>query len=930
MRASDQLNDGGLAPRGNERHSNGPERYTGVIVVQGRGTEKRGETLTEVLDALSSWLHQYAGFAVRPEGRGRIWVRTALTTGTELGAPVSRATLDIAAPSSGSSSSPSQHSEDTLRLELREVWWGQRFDVPPLGTSLGWASVQFREVLLRLLLPRTLRVGRAREAEAAHYVAQALSFRPRTGSQSQVGLAAESGGVTSPLSPPQRTAIDDRLQHAMLLAALWLYDLLQYVWKAIQWLVLLPIVWLLLILLGILRFLAFVPFIGSAVLTVLSTLFGYLSLDWMAPMYAYVGNYTRSATMRQTFEQQITDLLQDEQCDRVVVLAQAVGAALAYDGLTTTLAQPQLRESQKPITLISMGQALRRMWLVDEGDSHQERQALPPQVRWVNFWARYDPLAAGPLGMRSIPANSVWQDRDMPDPIGHMQAALAACENVDVANTDNFYSDPRTYWANAAQVVGPIALESVRGHPALERAVSSRLATHHAVLQRHWDVAWRSIVALSAGIAVAFAFLQLDLQNDHVLGRTLGEGIPGLLAFLVNQLTGRDPAAIGQAISSSSLPDQVKEPITQLGTLVTTAQANLVNLYSGLAVVVGLALGLQVVGRFVAMPSSFDRGARRTLSRRTWTPFALSTLAVSLVVVVVVLLLITPEDQESTAYQVIAAASLSTLALLGLTLVIAWVVTLLAARQRSQWAWFLVTLVAPAVTLVLFFRPSNTSAGAAYDGIAFEGIIVAAVGACVILIDALRARRWVAFVGLLILLPVLVLSIVVAPLAAIILYGLWAGPATLRTSASAGEEPRNQMVSLLSALSLIILLAAYIDISLEVSSQSNQKSGLVALLAVGGLLAVGALVLVAVDAVRGRRWLWIAALLLTLSIAWTAGFSLGAFVELDVSTLTLYALWQGILATTLAYILWAGPSKVRPGKPGLAISTAPAEREESA
>src|SRR6516164_9169054 len=109
MLASDQVNNRGLTSLGNERHSNGPEHYTGILVVQGRGTEKRGETLTEVLDALSSWFHQYAGFAVRSEGPGRVWVRTALTTGTEVGAPVSRATLDIVAPSSGASSAPAQH-----------------------------------------------------------------------------------------------------------------------------------------------------------------------------------------------------------------------------------------------------------------------------------------------------------------------------------------------------------------------------------------------------------------------------------------------------------------------------------------------------------------------------------------------------------------------------------------------------------------------------------------------------------------------------------------------------------------------------------------------------------------------------------------------------------------------------------------------------
>ena len=73
-----------------------------------------------------------------------------------------------------------------------------------------------------------------------------------------------------------------------------------------------------------------------------------------------------------------------------------------------------------------------------------------------------------------------------------------------------------------------------------------------------------------------------------------------------------------------------------------------------------------------------------------------------------------------------------------------------------------------------------------------------------------------------------------------------------------------------------------------------------------------------------------AALIPTLVIAWVAGFGLGGFVTFDMATLTLYALWQGVLTATLAYMLWAGPSKGRPGKPDLDGVLAPAERRASA
>src|SRR5262249_21641056 len=59
--------------------------------------------------------------------------------------------------------------------------------------------------------------------------------------------------------------------------------------------------------------------------------------------------------------------------------------------------------ADKPITFVCLAQALRRMWLLEGTDPGRLRGVLPDRVRWLHFWARYDPVCAGPLTGRSLP-----------------------------------------------------------------------------------------------------------------------------------------------------------------------------------------------------------------------------------------------------------------------------------------------------------------------------------------------------------------------------------------------------------------------------------------------------------------------------------------------------------------------------------------------
>src|SRR5262249_39677192 len=150
-----------------------------------------------------------------------------------------------------------------------------------------------------------------------------------------------------------------------------------------------------------------------------SATISYVMLHWVASMQVYLLEYGRSSAMRQRFEREVATLLADPQCQRIVVLAHSMGTVISYEGLTTLLAQPAEQaetgtggreegSQPKPITYICLAQALRRVWLLARTDPERLRGVLPAHVRWLHFWARYDPVAIGPLDPAALPAPEPW------------------------------------------------------------------------------------------------------------------------------------------------------------------------------------------------------------------------------------------------------------------------------------------------------------------------------------------------------------------------------------------------------------------------------------------------------------------------------------------------------------------------------------------
>jgi len=92
--------------------------------------------------------------------------------------------------------------------------------------------------------------------------------------------------------------------------------------------------------------------------------------------------------------------LRSEGCGRIVVVAHSGGAIVSFE----TLCDPAFRDVAVD-KLVTLGEGLALAWRIDSGGKGPPRdsrlagdlQAMRPNLLWADFWATYDPAAAGPL-----------------------------------------------------------------------------------------------------------------------------------------------------------------------------------------------------------------------------------------------------------------------------------------------------------------------------------------------------------------------------------------------------------------------------------------------------------------------------------------------------------------------------------------------------
>jgi hypothetical protein len=374
----------------------------------------------------------------------------------------------------------------------------------------------------------------------------------------------------------------------------------QYGWKAVQWLALTLLITLLLLIISGLRLLVFVPFLQSAAVAGFIAVTDYVVLHWVGSMRTYLLDHTRGAAIRERFSSDLRYFLDDPLCKRVVVVAHSFGTVIAYEGLTTTLQRPEYADhdtNDTCLTFICLAQALRRAWLLSQPDPGRLRDPLPERVQWFHFWARYDPVPAGPLDASALPPAPALQ-RDVPrataDADRQLRRSLNRCDNIDVVNTDSIFTDHLTYWRNMEQVVGPIAYQLVADHPALQRYVGAHLAGPDAILRRRWRVAVSATIPLLGGLFAAVALLWWELGHGAPIGRFLHHFGPGLLLNLLQVVFGPLYMLTVTVTTATNLsaPSAIPIPDSALDWM-----------GSALAAVAVAAAVIPLIGHFTAAPS---------------------------------------------------------------------------------------------------------------------------------------------------------------------------------------------------------------------------------------------------------------------------------------------------------------------------------------
>lgn len=883
-------------------------KYTGVVIIHGIGDEKRNETLEEALNVLMYWFNHVAGLALRPDGPGRVWLRTALTISNDPDASCSRATIELLPPAALGAATG--HPEP-LRIEMREVWWAQTFGLPSVGSALRWARVQFWDEWLRVLLPIGRHAGPARAAVRApsREFPQAVTYRPAAAPKSdqQPSLPTQPTNSSVSTTAPQAS----RGRRWALQAALRVYGFVQYFWKSLQWILLAPLVYLLLALVTLTKLLAIIPFVQTAVIKGLSAQVDNVSLHWIAPMQVYLLDYARSSTIRQLFEREVAAFLKDDRCERVVVLAHSMGCVIAYEGLTTLLTTQQAQHSAKPITFLTLGQALRRMWLLTGTDMHRLRIALPRTVRWINFWARYDPVSAGPLNASALPRIVEWLDPDVVNPYDEICTKLDECENVDVVNDDSLFSDHTSYWHNLDQVVGPIAHELVSGHPALESLTAARQASPDGILVRRWNVAWRAMLALAGGAGAAALLLFVNASTSLQLGANIQRFLGALdLGSLVTDVLGPPGSYLKELLTNLA---QTLHITQKNGS--TSAPPNLV-VDSILAIAATLALLMLVrflITWFVTEPSPLTWRARAGARHGTWSIYALTFL-----------LLVLEIAASATGNLSLQIGEIIAVALV---LMLAWLLALSDARYRQRWGWFVVILLAlPALFVSTFVNTSSVAIAVSwFGGWAVAYPIVMALTLAV-LVHAVRRKRWLWLLVMLLTLPLAaLLAAFFSPIAPALVYGLLVGPNSLRAELTG--DRRTGLLALL-AVGVILLTIDYAVATSLPLGDTSAVAGITGLGAVSGITVVAGWIAGMVHVVRYRRWVWLVAVLFISAIGWrisvtffvstmnaacaqtsgctlTQGFLQGAVVQLA------FGLAPGLLGGILSYALVAGPPRAK-------------------
>lgn len=442
-----------------------PERV-GVVFVHGIGSQQPGETLLDwsrpLIVTLTDWRIAH-GLPPDPV------VETSIDFS---GASLPTIEIDVPATPGGGDSEPAA----AQRWVLTEAWWASRVRPPSLSTMTRWLREDFGRVVDGIRKGYDARAPRER--------------RRRTLLRRTAGYEAlRSAGVDDP-----RWNWIDRLdwvqKHALSFAlgvAWFLGYLLLIPYAAIR---AIPI-----------------PALRDA--TVLHQLDTFL-VDWFGDMRLLLHDPAQAANVRARLADAVAGL-ESRGCTSIIVVAHSGGAVVSF----TALCDP--RWAPMPVTkFVTLGQGLDLAWRLENawhglppGDRLiTNLRAVYPNLRWVDYWASYDPATGGPLGA--------------PPGVG------AAPVDMPVRNRMSLLEDHGTYWDNEEEFVIPLLreLDTPSGPPSQSRFFRDRVSELIRIERRRQRVgllaAWRWVCLTAGIVAVVGAALHAALAHGDQL-RRLGE-----------------------------------------------------------------------------------------------------------------------------------------------------------------------------------------------------------------------------------------------------------------------------------------------------------------------------------------------------------------------------------------------------------------------
>lgn len=277
-------------------------------------------------------------------------------------------------------------------------------------------------------------------------------------------------------------------------------------------------------------------------------------LDQIGDFYTYLYDDIQSTHIRRSVALTVDYLVRTKNCERVAVVAHSQGTVIAYDAL----ASESVEQFRDVTTLVTFGSALNNAWdpHIRPKVSCRLNASLPPNIRWLNFWAAYDAVVGGPVVPPPLP---VMPPTEPPT----TYTIRPPDEDVPVTNLMNVILDHGGYFTNREEFLSRLAQEiESPGVPSMSRFWPRQPNATEQWIRRRLDrvltlVGWRltAMIAFAAVMILRLPAHRLRTDGEFVWGQVATLPIVGgVVTFAAGALRGlADYEPLGAVIVAAAL-----------------------------------------------------------------------------------------------------------------------------------------------------------------------------------------------------------------------------------------------------------------------------------------------------------------------------------------------------------------------------------------